>query len=429
MRLNDWISATRPSSRLIRMAALGSTSVFVALGATNFAANPVQATPNCTQEMKSIVPQGRVTLDGHAEFSWMPIEGVNDFQYSFTSFTNGAWTPWSSWISLGRTTNIRIPFSIVGPLRPAISIAVAPVCYGDAYLPPSSRVDFQTLPEAPTIKAIDRVERGLKVTLADQTTNFAGPVTAIRVFASPGDHRCDVPVSYGGWLVFGECVLEGLTPGQEYIISAEAQNDLGRGPRASGTSFRVATAPAPPRNFRVRVNGTAASAQWSQPEFDGGLAIKEYRLRTIPNGKSCVVAANQRTLGCEIRGLRPGQGYAFEVVAVSDFGDSTAARTGTRNVVTTPSAPRNVSAGFSGGDIQVVWTVPSSTGGVPITGYRVRVNGARTVCETKQLRCTITGLRAGSTYRFNVVARNARGSGPSVQTNAVGIPKPPQEIS
>jgi hypothetical protein len=63
----------------------------------------------------------------------------------------------------------------------------------------------------------------------------------------------------------------------------------------------------------------------------------------------------------------------------------------------------------------VSWTVPSTTGGSPITGYIVKASGGGgQACRTTgATSCTVTGLVNGASYTFSVVATNSLGAGPA----------------
>lgn len=91
-----------------------------------------------------------------------------------------------------------------------------------------------------------------------------------------------------------------------------------------------------------------------------------------------------------------------------------------------PGAPRSVTATAATSSAAVRWSAPLSDGGVPITQYTVTaVPGGRTCTATAPSRtCTVTGLTAGTAYRFTVKAKNVVGTGPaSAASAAVTIPK------
>lgn len=103
----------------------------------------------------------------------------------------------------------------------------------------------------------------------------------------------------------------------------------------------------------------------------------------------------------------------LEAWGVARYGDAVA-----------PGAPRSVTATAAKASAVVRWAAPLSTGGVPITQYVVTAApGGRTCTATAPARtCTVTGLTAGTAYRFTVKAKNAVGTGPASTASAAVKP-------
>jgi hypothetical protein len=125
----------------------------------------------------------------------------------------------------------------------------------------------------------------------------------------------------------------------------------------------------------------------------------------------------------------PSGGFVFaeEGNAAIRFVDS--AFTGTPPATTIPSAPTIGSATFGNASATVRWTAPSNDGGSAITGYQVRVVdstgaqvGALRPAGATATSLVITGLTNGSSYRFQVAATNAAGTGLNSALSAVVIP-------
>ncbi len=96
---------------------------------------------------------------------------------------------------------------------------------------------------------------------------------------------------------------------------------------------------------------------------------------------------------------------------------------GTRDVTFTisadrPTAPTITSASAGNGTATVAFSVPSSNGGVIITGYTATAsNGATGSCTSSP--CTVSGLTLGVTYTIQVTATNAAG------TSVASLASPP----
>jgi hypothetical protein len=98
--------------------------------------------------------------------------------------------------------------------------------------------------------------------------------------------------------------------------------------------------------------------------------------------------------------------------------------------ITAPGAPTNVTATAGSGSATVSWTAPSSGGAptsyvvTPYVGTTAQTALAQTVTGSPPATTTtVSGLTAGTTYTFKVVAHNAAGDGPaSTSSNAVTPP-------
>ena len=96
---------------------------------------------------------------------------------------------------------------------------------------------------------------------------------------------------------------------------------------------------------------------------------------------------------------------------------------------TVPAAPAIGPASFGNASATVRWTPPADNGGSAITGYLVRVvdSAGAQVSALRPAGATatslaVTGLGNGSSYRFQVAAANAAGTGPNSALSAVVIP-------
>jgi uncharacterized repeat protein (TIGR02543 family) len=98
--------------------------------------------------------------------------------------------------------------------------------------------------------------------------------------------------------------------------------------------------------------------------------------------------------------------------------------------ITEPDSPTAISSvAIDGTSATVSWQAPEVTGGSAITEY-VATSNAGQSCTTVTTTCTITGLTAGATYTFVVVARNVIGTSTqsarsaSITTNAPPVVPP-----
>lgn len=137
--------------------------------------------------------------------------------------------------------------------------------------------------------------------------------------------------------------------------------------------------------------------------------------------------------------ITPREDGELVVTYVLDDGSGDESRAVTGRVVVTvagkpdkPGTPRGVEGGPD--SVQLTWTAPDDNGS-PITGYRVEGDpGGEAECQ--QTQCTVEGLKAGTSYRFRVVATNGEGdsepsgwSTPVQPDEAPGKMDPPRVVS
>ncbi|HEV7723385.1 MAG TPA: fibronectin type III domain-containing protein, partial [Iamia sp.] len=97
------------------------------------------------------------------------------------------------------------------------------------------------------------------------------------------------------------------------------------------------------------------------------------------------------------------------------------------SAATAPGAPTGVTATAGNAQANVSWTAPASTGGSPITGYKVTpyIGGTAQTPQTTSgagTTKTVTGLTNGTAYTFKVQAVNAIGTGPLSSASAAVTP-------
>ncbi|WP_307835772.1 peroxidase family protein [Phycicoccus sonneratiae] len=233
-------------------------------------------------------------------------------------------------------------------------------------------------------------------------------------------------------------VVTGLVAGRSYTFAVLAVNLFGDGAERTSGAVTVVGPPLPPTALvAVRGNGSAVLA-WT-PGDTGGLPLTGYQLQvrtgtTVVETRSLSGAPTNTT----VTGLTVGTGYSFRLQAVNALGTSTlSAASNTVVPVGVPGAPTMLAPaqGPAGGALTAVasWSAPSSTGGSPITGYRVTalrmdtdgvtpVGAPTTVVVGAAVRTRSFTLPAGS-YRFEVVALNANGEGPASQRSTPVAPR------
>jgi hypothetical protein len=265
--------------------------------------------------------------------------------------------------------------------------------------------------------------------LAPLTVTNAAPVTGYVVRTFVGASVTPLRTTTVGNLT--STVIATLTNGTGYTFDVAAVNSVGTGPASARSAAVTPRALAGAPTIGAPTAGNAsATVRWTAPASDGGSAITGYSVRAFAG---TVLARTQAITGnvasAVVPGLTNGTAYTFDVAAVNAAGTGTAS---SRSAAVTPAtvsgAPRIATAVAGNGSALARWTPPASNGGSAITGYHVRMVDAATGTRVFALRDTtasatslnFTGLVNGQSYRFQVQARNAVGTGPvSAHSNAV----------
>ena len=230
-----------------------------------------------------------------------------------------------------------------------------------------------------------------------------------------------------------------LTNGRLYTFEVRAANEHAPGPAAQ-IQADPSGPPSAPRNLSAVAGNNWTTLRWRVPADNGGSAILRYEVRhargsSVPANKAWteVGLANWR----RVSGLTNGALHTFEVRAVNEYGDGSAAQ-----IQATPGFPPAVPQGLSAtpSDRQVVlrWSAPGTVGTSAIVRYEVRHAQRATVPANTAWTSvglvtthTVTGLFNRASHSFEVRAVNGQGSGPAAQIQATPATKPsaPQELT
>ena len=148
------------------------------------------------------------------------------------------------------------------------------------------------------------------------------PITHYVVRWNGGDQQCQAT----------QCLITGLSPGDDYRFTVEAVNALGTGdPSASSAVITPNEAPgqmsAPVIADQFTDRDGRLQLTWSPPTNEGS-DITGYKLTSNPGTSVKQVGPNERSLTWD--GLANGTSYTFQILAVNDAGEG---------VVSPPSAP------------------------------------------------------------------------------------------
>lgn len=200
--------------------------------------------------------------------------------------------------------------------------------------------------------------------------------------------------------------VTGLSAAASYVFSIAAVDQAGTiGPAASVTASPLDTAaPSAPGALNVvDRTGTALTVSWNSATDNVG--VTSY-IVDIDGSRHTTVEATSATVG----DLAPATSYRVSVAAVDaagNVGNRASVRAETRDTVA-PSTPTGLSGEAASMEVvDLDWS--ASTDNVGVTGYAVYVDGRRET-TTSGTSARISGLEAGTTYTFVVVALDAAGN-------------------
>jgi hypothetical protein len=212
-------------------------------------------------------------------------------------------------------------------------------------------------------------------------------------------------------------VVNSLSNTTAYVFQVAAVNAFGRGSFSNAVAL-TGPASAPTLNGSAR-NGSV-QLSWTTPSDLGGRTLTgyriEYRLAGATTWKPLSVGLVTSRL---VTGLTNGQSYVFRIAAVTGFGTGLfSSQTESVKPIGPAAAPSGLRATAGDGRVTLGWTVPTITGGSPISGYVVQYRlansatwlpGATVAANIRT--ATVGDLNNGTSYVFRVAAVTAFGPG------------------
>ena len=252
---------------------------------------------------------------------------------------------------------------------------------------PSSNVDDATtdatVPGAPTgLEAMAKGSSRIDLSWTAPTYDGGSPVTGYQVEVSEDGGSQWEELEANTSSTATRYAHTGLDPASTQHYRVSAINDVGTGPSSNVDDATTdATVPGAPTGLGAMAKGSSQiDLSWTAPTYDGGSPVTGYRIEV------------STTRGLTWSTLEQNTGSTLTSYSHMDLPAATTRhyRVSARNVVgagvasneddaTTdpevPDAPTDLTANHRGTSrIELAWTAPSYTGGVPITGYQIEVS-------------------------------------------------------
>ncbi len=221
-----------------------------------------------------------------------------------------------------------------------------------------------------------------------------------------------------------------------YRIVVTAVNAIGQGDYSVVATYLSAGAPSVPLTFVVSSQSvTEIDLSWAAPSSNGGCSVEGYVLymESVDSpGFSIIFDGRTSAQITSYSVLRPtissSKSYIFALQS-KNCGYYSSNVTVTATAASVPSAPSGVAmtTAVSTTIARVGWNVPSSDGGLSISGYNVYVNNVAfaSLTGTSTTTVDITGLTLGTTYKIQVTAVNSAGESAKSTTYYLLFANPP----
>ena len=228
-----------------------------------------------------------------------------------------------------------------------------------------------------------------------------------------------------------------MVNGTLYGFQIRAVNSVGEG-AASNTvtvtsqAVTLVSVPDAPTHLTATAGNTSVYLSWRAPVNYGGSTITdfEYRYDTNNNGTwESWTSIGSTYTNYFITGLTNATTYAFQIRAVNSAGAGAASSSATATPATatptnetSPGPPQYLDADADNGSVTLWWDAPDSDGNTPITDYEYQYRESSgswsswTSTGSTSTSYTVGGLTNGTTYEFQVQARNVIGTGTSSGT-------------
>jgi fibronectin type 3 domain-containing protein len=227
-----------------------------------------------------------------------------------------------------------------------------------------------------------------------------------------------------------------VTKGTTYYYKVSAENDIGEGPKSSEINATPSSVPSQPLNLQAIAGNGTVNLSWNIPFDNGGFPIINYTIfRGTTSGGEIFLTKIGPITYYNNTNVTNGVTYYYVVRAENIVGESPFSN----EVVATPgvpTAPRSLVA--LGGDtiVKLIWGVPTSDGGFPITNYRI-YRGTSSAGKTLLAEVGIqfsyddTNVTNQVAYYYEISAVNSFAEGPmSNEVSATpGVPTEPKSLT
>ena len=205
--------------------------------------------------------------------------------------------------------------------------------------------------------------------------------------------------------------VTGLKPGKTYTFQVGAHNAKGTKWSAYVTGKTVAL-PTQPASAKVKsTTSSSAVLAWKDASNNESSFVTQYRIGTGKWAAGPTTGANATSV--TVRGLVPGNAYTFQIGARNVAGTTWSAYATGTTVQVLPAQPTHPRvASTSTTKAVLAWTDASNNESSFVTQYRIGTGKwtAGPSAAANATSVTVTGLKAGTAYTFQIGAHNTKGT-------------------
>jgi hypothetical protein len=186
---------------------------------------------------------------------------------------------------------------------------------------------------------------------------------------------------------------------------------------------QVSSVPAVPTNLLASpASSSQINLSWNAPVNSTSTLVNGYKIEVRPGctGSFNVLVANTTTATTfSSTGLVSGICYEYRVSAINQVGIVNPSNASLATTWSIPSSPLSLIANaVSSSQINLTWFAPASSGGTPVTGYKIERRDSCTgsfsvlVANTNNTNTAYsnTGLGNNTCYQYRIFAHNAVGT-------------------
>ncbi len=291
------------------------------------------------------------------------------------------------------------------------------------------------VPSAPQNLAATAGNAQVPLTWQAPASNGGTAITSYRVYRGTTSNSLTLLATLGVVLSYTDT---SVTNGITYYYQVTAINSGGEGVASNQVSVQPfqPVPPGVPQNVLVTAGYLQSSLSWAAPASSGTYPVTNYKIYrgTASNNIPYLTTVGNVTAYTDT-GLTGGTTYYYQISAVSNAGEGTKSTAISARPLspTAPGAPQSFAVAPANTGAALTWAAPASTGGAPVTSYRVyrgTTNNPTTLVASPASGATSytdSGLTNKTTYYYKVTAVNSVGEGTATAVTSVvpGLPTAP----